>query len=309
MVVAMDTKIETILDRVEQALSRADLDDACEALGQLTTSGPCPSQAEPALTRVKTLAMEQIKRSLDAGRLDHAGRLLDKVQALAPCERRSEQIPSGDPGPVPDASSPGQQAGEGPDQGLVLQIDGVGSFLIFLSASVSVGPITSPRRPNLGLLLDPNLPTVKVCRCGDDYFVSGPKLAQEGQTTGRLLADGDQISLSDRCCLTFHLPNRASTTAVLTLVGVRLPRCDVQSIILADRDILIGPTKGHHIRAVLLDRTVVFVVRQGKLWCSTQQALLRDGLPLTEQASPVELDRPARVGPLSFVVTGWKPEV
>jgi hypothetical protein len=118
------------------------------------------------------------------------------------------------------------------------------------------------------------------------------------------LADGDKISLSDRCYLKFHLPNRASTTAVLTLVGVRLPRCDVQSIILADRDILIGPTKGHHVRAALLDRTVVLVVRQGRLWYSAQQ-----GLPLAEQASCVDLDRPVRVGPLSFVVTAWKPEV
>jgi len=194
------------------------------------------------------------------------------------------------------------------DQCLILEIDGVGSFLIFIGGSVSVGPISSPRRPSLGLMADPNLPTVKICRCEDDYFVSGPKPAQEGQATGRLLADGDQITLSDRSYLKFHLPNRASTTAVLTLMGVRLPRCDVQSIILADHDILIGPTKGHHIRAVLLDRTVVMLVREGRLWYMSQPTLMRQG-PLADQASPVDLDRPVRVGPLSFVVTAWKPEV
>jgi hypothetical protein len=194
------------------------------------------------------------------------------------------------------------------EQALVLQIDAVGSFLVFTHSSVSIGPTASPRRPDLGLLADPNLPTVTVCRCEDDYFVSGPKPAQEGRAPGRLLVDGDRITLSDRCYLNFSLPNRASTTAVLTMVGVRLPRCDVQSILLADCDILIGPTKGHHIRAGILDRTVVLLVREERLWCCTQPALLREG-SLADQATAVDLDRPMRVGPLSFVVTGWKPEV
>jgi hypothetical protein len=304
VVVAMDTQIESILDRVEQALGRADLECACEALGRLVIPGPCPGPAEPLLARVKATALEQIKRSMDEGRLDQAGRLLDKLKALAQGERPADPAPETASAAIPV----GLKTGEGPDQGLILQIDGVGSFLIFLSASVSVGPITSPKRPSLGLLADPNLPTVKICRCEDDYFVSGPKPAQEGQATGRLLVDGDRISLSDRCYLKFHMPNRASTTAVLTLVGVRLPRCDVQSILLADRDILIGPTKAHHIRAVLLDRTVVLLVREGRLWTMSQPTLLKQG-PLADQASPLDLDRPVRVGPLSFVVTAWKPEV
>jgi hypothetical protein len=270
----------------------------------VVSPGPCPKEAEPLLAQVKAAVSEQIKRSVEEGRFDQAGRLLDKARALSsplsqpdhPAQEASEPV-------VADASI-GQEVGDARDQGLILQIDGVGSFLIFTGASVSVGPMTSPKRPNVGLLADPNLPTVKICRCEEDYFVSGPKPSQEGGATGRLLSDGDQIALSDRCYLKFSLPNRASTTAVLTLVGVRLPRCDVQSILLADHDILIGPTKGHHIRAVLLERTFVLLVRQGRLWCSTQP-----GLALSDHASPVDLDRPMRVGPLSFVVTGWKPEV
>lgn len=308
MVVAMDTQIESILDRVEQALGRADLECACEALGPLVIPGPCPGPAEPLLARVKVAAMEQIKQSMDEGRLDQAGRLLDRLKALAQGERPADPPPQGAPEPAPIAVPVVQETGDSPEQGLILQIDGVGSFLIFIGPSVSIGPITSPKRPSLGLLADPNLPTVKICRCEDDYFVTGPKPAQEGQATGRLLVDGDRISLSDRCYLKFHMPNRASTTAVLTLVGVRLPRCDVQSILLADRDILIGPTKAHHIRAVLLDRTVVLLVREGRLWYISQPTLLREG-PLADQATPVDLDRPVRVGPLSFVVTAWKPEV
>ena len=52
MVVAMDTQIESILDCVEQALGRADLECACEALGPLVIPGPCPGPAEPLLARV-----------------------------------------------------------------------------------------------------------------------------------------------------------------------------------------------------------------------------------------------------------------
>ncbi len=301
----MDTQIATILDRVEQALGRADLEGACEALGPVTIPGPCPKEAEPLLARVKAAAFEQIKRFVDEGRLDQAGRLLDRLRTLTTTpEPPPDPVIEAVPEPGATAAVPEGEAAQGTDQGVILQIDGVGSFLVFTGAAVSVGPITSPRRPALGLLLDPTLPTLKICRCEDDYFVSGPKLAQDGHPCARLLTDGDQITLSERCYLKFHLPNRASTTAVLTLVGVKLPRCDVQSIILADRDILIGPTKGHHIRALLLDRTVVLMVRQGRLWHSNQQ-----GLPLSEYASPMDLDRPMRAGPLSLVVTGWKPEV
>jgi len=300
----MDTQIETILDRVQQALGHADLEGACEALGPVVSPGPCPKEAEPLLAQVKAAVFEQIKRSVDEGRFDQASRLLDRAKALAAPQGSPD--PSGQPAadPAPGDAQAGQEAADSREQGLMLQVDGVGSFLIFTGTSLSVGPMTSPRRPTLGLLADPNLPTLKICRCEDDYFVSGPKPAQEGGATGRLLTDGDRIVLSERCYLKFHLPNRASTTAVLTLVGARLPRCDVQSILLADRDILIGPTKGHHVRAVLLERTLVLLVRQGKLWCTTQP-----GLALTDYASPVDLDRPMRVGPLSFVVTGWKPEV
>lgn len=194
------------------------------------------------------------------------------------------------------------------EQALVLQIDAVGSFLVFTHSAVSIGPITSPKRPDLGLLADPNLPCVTVCRCEDDYFVSSPKPAQEGSSPGRLLVDGDRITLSDRCFLRFSLPNPASTTALLTLVGARLPRCDVQSVLLANGEILIGPTKGHHIRATLLERTVVLLVREGRFWCTMQPALLGQAC-LADQAAPVDLDRPVRVGLLSFVLTEWRPEV
>jgi hypothetical protein len=300
----MDTQIETILDRVQQALDQADLEAACEALGPVMSPGPCPKEAEALLAQVKAAVFEQIKRCVDEGRFDQAGRLLGRARALASPQESPDPPVQTAPDPAPGDAQARPEAGEPQDQGLMLQIDGVGSFLVFTGTSLSVGPMTSPRRPTLGLLADPNLPTLKICRCEDDYFVSGPKPAQEGGARGRLLSDGDRIVLSERCYLKFNLPNRASATAVLTLVGARLPRCDVQSILLADRDILIGPTKGHHVRAVLLERTLVLLVRQGKLWCTTQP-----GLALTDYASPVDLDRPMRIGPLSFVVTGWKPEV
>jgi hypothetical protein len=300
----MDTQIEAIMDRVQQALGQADLEAACEALGPVMSPGPCPKEAEPLLARLKAAVFDQIKRSVDEGKFDQAGRLLARAKALAAPGSLQEAPGQTAAGPAADEAPAGQEPNGAAEQGMVLQIDGVGSFLIFTGSALSVGPMTSPKRPAIGLLADPNLPTLKICRCEDDYFVSGPKPSQEGGATGRLLTDGDRIILSERCYLKFNLPNRASATAVLTLVGVRLPRCDIQSILLADRDILIGPTKGHHIRAVLMERTLVLMVRQGKLWCSTQP-----GLALTDYASPIELDHPMRVGPLSFVVTGWKPEV
>lgn len=191
-----------------------------------------------------------------------------------------------------------------PDQqALLLQINEVGGFLVFTGPSITIGPVGSPSRPDLAVLVDPSLPVLKVCRCQDDYLAYG-----QGQSTPILLSNGQKLALSQKAFFWFGLPNSASCTAVLTPVGLRLPRCDVQAVILAPREILIGPTKGHHIRTTHLDRTLTLLIRDGMIWAA-KGPIPFGSSPLTERATPLAMDQPVQVPPLVLVISHWKPEV
>jgi hypothetical protein len=185
----------------------------------------------------------------------------------------------------------------------VLQVDGVASFVVFRDARVTVGPISSSARPMLALIADPNMPAVMLERMEGDYFVrSATPIEVNGQSvTEKLLADGDRIALSSRCHIKFHLPNPASTTAVLTVSGARLSRPDIRQLILMDRDILIGPYTNNHIRTEQLKDTVTLFAQNGRLLCRTKEGILVDGCNFDPSVG-LAVDKPVKIGRLSMVV-------
>jgi hypothetical protein len=121
-------------------------------------------------------------------------------------------------------------------------------------------------------------------------------------TTRKLLIDGDKIMLSRRCRLRFGLPHAASTTAMLDLSGTRLPTGDARRVILLDRSIVIGPGASSHIRADQLAEPIVLNVRDGRLFCTSSQAVTVGDRPIDRMAG-IPMDAQVRVGPASFVVT------
>ncbi len=185
----------------------------------------------------------------------------------------------------------------------VLQVDGVASFVVFRDARVTVGPISSSARPMLALIADPNMPAVMLERMEGDYFVrSATPIEVNGQSvTEKLLANGDRIALSSRCHIKFHLPNPASTTAVLTVSGARLSRPDIRQLILMDRDILIGPYTNNHIRTEQLKDTVTLFAQNGRLLCRTKESILVDGCNFDPSVG-LAVDKPVKIGRLSMVV-------
>jgi len=200
----------------------------------------------------------------------------------------------------------GHEAGAGSSlpAKFVMQMDGVGSFLILREGRITVGPISSSARPTIGLMADPNLPVATIERVEDDYFIrsSRPIRVNDVTTTDKLLIDGDRIALSPRCRMKFHIPNPASTTAMLILSGARLGRADVRHIILMDRDILIGPSGSNHILAEALDKTVTIYAQNGRLLCKAAQKVLVDDKPAGPAAS-LAIDKQIRIGQISFVLT------
>jgi hypothetical protein len=167
------------------------------------------------------------------------------------------------PAPRPHLAH-GQQARHTGDQlpwRFILQVDGAGSYLVLTKPRVTIGPISSSQRPDVGLIAEPSAAVVTIERVEDDYF------ERTAGQPGRLLAAGDRVALSPRCRLQFNLPNPSSTTAVLDLTAGRFPRADVRRIILLDRDLVIGPGASAHIRADALSEPAVLHIRDGRLWC------------------------------------------
>ncbi|MHC4754133.1 MAG: hypothetical protein ACYTBP_03230 [Planctomycetota bacterium] len=186
----------------------------------------------------------------------------------------------------------------------VLQIDGVGSFLVFRDKTITAGPISSSARPDLGLLAEPTVPVVSIERTDEDYFLHSqkPVYINDKPVTKKLLGDSDGIALSAKCRMKFSVPNAASTTAVLDLDGARLPRPDVRRIILMDRDILIGSGLNNHIRTERVKNTVTLFMQNGKLDCrAKEKVMVNDQAYVFGTGFPI--GSPIQIGRISLVLT------
>jgi hypothetical protein len=189
----------------------------------------------------------------------------------------------------------------------VMQMDGIGSFLVFREALVTLGSISSSARPTLGLMAEPDLPTVAIERVDSDYFLHADKpIEVNGEVVKeKLLADGDRLVLSPKCRMRFGLPNPASTTAVLTLSGARLSRPDIRQIILMGRDILAGPYTNNHIQTEQLEKTITFFAQNDRLLCRAEAPVAVGDQPM-QSGEGLTLDTPIRVGPLSMVLVKFR---
>ncbi|MEA3224736.1 MAG: hypothetical protein U9Q07_02215 [Planctomycetota bacterium] len=228
----------------------------------------------------------------------------DNIQGT---ENEASSASKRSPRPIPNAMKPDTPTGDSLPSKFLLQMDGIGSFIVLRDGRVTVGPVSSSARPMIGLMADPNLPVASIERIQDDYFLrsSSPLRVNDEATSDKLLADGDRIALSPRCRMRFNIPNPASTTATLGLSSARLGRADVRRIILMDRDILVGPSAGDHIVAESLDETMALFVRNGRLLCKTKERILVDEKPVGPRFG-LPVDKQIRIGRISLVLTELK---
>lgn len=207
--------------------------------------------------------------------------------------------------PVPERSdsSVKVEAGKMIPSKFVLQIDGVGAFCVLRDKYVTVGPISSSRRPTLGLMAQPSLPSVNIERQDEDYFLSSDERISIGDemVSKKLLSNGDKIALSNRCRMKFQVPNAASNTATLLLSSAKLARPDINHVILMDRDILIGSGVSNHIRTLNSNESLALFIRDGKMYCRTQDTVIVDGREYDGQAG-LPIDKPIKIGRLGVVI-------
>jgi tetratricopeptide (TPR) repeat protein len=279
-----------------------------------------PGAALPLLRKVKAVcpsarwldsAISDIKRAAEAYEELEAGPLgltladatpmmgsgsLDVDAVLASGNHRAQGTP------MREQAMPARGSDSLPSR-FVMQIDGVGGFLVFRDPRVSIGPISSSARPMLCLMTDPNTPVIVIERVEGDYFVrSQTPIEVNGKSVGEaMLRDGDRITLSPRCVLRFHLPNPASTTALLTISGARLNRPDIRQIVLMDRDILIGPYTNNHVRTDQLKDAIALFAQNGRLLCRAGESIFVDGRSLDPSVG-LAVDKRVEIGKLSMVV-------
>jgi hypothetical protein len=285
-----------------------------------------PRQAEEIVRRVATLLPAASWPTQVAKQLRQAAELIDELRAgplglmaVNAMEDMSTQpghpahkAPAATPAPAAqfaryDRPAPAPQngaAGEAVPSRFVLQVDGAGSYLVISQPLVTIGPVSSPRAPDVGLMAEAGTPVATVERVEEDYFLraASPVLVNGRPCASKLLAGGDDLALSPRCRFTFRVPNVASTSAVIDLTGTRYPRADVRRVILLDRELVIGPGPGAHVRVDDLTEKVVLHVRDGRLLVQTPQPVLAGERPASPKA-PVALGVHMKAGPLSFVVT------
>jgi len=265
----------------------------------------CPSAAwlDSAISEIKRAA--EAYEELDAGPLGLT--LADAAPIMGPSSPEADAAVASvnrvEPERWMQERAMSNQGGDSLPSKFVMQIDGVGSFLVFRESRVTIGPISSSARPMLGLMTDPNTPAVLIERVDEDYFVrSQTPIDVNGKSVGEaMLRDGDRITLSPRCVLRFHLPNPASTTALLTISGARLNRPDIRQVVLMDRDILVGPYTNNHIRTDQVKDPVALFAQNGRLLCRAKDSILVDGRSFDPSVG-LAVGKPVEIGKLSMVV-------
>jgi hypothetical protein len=187
----------------------------------------------------------------------------------------------------------------------IIQVDGVGSFLVLADAAVTVGPDRSTGRPDVPLMADPSTPLVTLSRSDGDYVLKSREAVNvnDRAVTTKLLSEGDRVALSPRCRVRFRRPSPASGTAVLDLTGARMRRADVRHVILLDRELILGPGPGSHVRDDQMPGAAVLQLRGGQWVCRAAAAdVIIDG-HAAGRVAEVPPGTQVRIGETSFVVT------
>jgi hypothetical protein len=197
-------------------------------------------------------------------------------------EGRSKPIAGGTPAP--------QETGR-----FTLQVDGVGSFVVFRGRSVRIGPVSGGARPDVGLMTEATAPTITITRSDEDYFLSSAVAVgvNDRAVPSKLLCDGDCVAVGPRCRIVFRRPNAASASAVLEVSGARIAGAsDARRVILMDREIIMGDAASAHVRTREVRGPAVLLASGGRL------SLKAEG-----SVAEVPVGQHVNVGSLGLVVT------
>jgi hypothetical protein len=75
----------------------------------------------------------------------------------------------------------------------------------------------------------------------------------------------------------------------------------VRSVILLDRELIVGPGPNAHIRCDEMNDSAILHARDGKLFCQSPMGVLVDGVAASA-SSPLPMNAQITIGPLTFSI-------
>lgn len=306
-----------VLDTARETghLARAgDYDEALRAVMKLSRLAPGAKWVKEATKQLEQL--DTVRPALLAGPLGERIDIRAEGQTAPPAAAVARASPPA--GAVDRASPPAKRpridetialphrptaTNDSPSEGLLLLVDGGGSYLILRSTPVAIGRVVAGRRADVPIFSDLAENHATITRVEEDYFVmSGHDLEVGGhRTKHQLLRDGDRVVLGRKAKFTFRLPSRTSASATLDLSDTTKMPNDVRRVVLFDKHATIGAGPGAHIGCRHAHPPLVMYERGGSLWIRRKN----DGHVNTE-AVELRPGKPVEVGGVSLVLSPWR---
>jgi hypothetical protein len=322
--------VERVVPKLSEALEQGRLDIAQSLIARVERVAPESMEIEQMRQTLRQCSA--IWTAIDHGKLREAEEMVRRLMSVLPkakwlatvdgnLKRAAESLEElrtgpfsllssemtmmvgAKPPPLPMPHPPRIPMSEELSSNFTIRVDGVGSFKVLRGKRITIGPVSGSKRVDLAVLAEAHLPTVAIERDEEDYFLRSPLpvAINDQPTTGKLLHNGDRITLSSRCRLTFARPSPASNSALLHLSGARLQKADVRSVVLLDRELIVGPGPNAHIRCDEMTESAILHARDGKLFCQSALGVLVDGIASAAN-SPLPSNAQIAVGPLTFSI-------
>lgn len=162
----------------------------------------------------------------------------------------------------------------------LLWIDGIGGFLVCLSAKVSLGQ-ASEGTVDLPLFADISRLHAYITRDSEGYLLEAlrPSSVNGKPIDKVLLKDGDQIGLGNACRLAFHQPVAITNTGRIEVQSRHKLPLSLDGVILMDETLLLGNTVDAHITVPFLRRPLALLRRRDELIAQTAMPFEIDGKP------------------------------
>lgn len=266
----------------------------------------CPCGHETSVWEMGGLRWKADGKSVRWGRCAKCGeryvgqiyRRRERHDPQAVTEGRSETM-----NPVDEATSDAAPAQpivvERPGTMVRLWIDGVGCWLVWPSACLTLGgpmePGSTQSAADLCLMANLSRRHAVIERTGEAYRLQTVAGAVNGRTAGgeTFLRDGDLVTLGQNVHLLFRQPSVLSASATLTPQTSSWPRMfsgrqtpgSVDGVVLMEEVCLMGPGQDVHIHCPDWDEQVILHRRDGQLWCRTTALAQKDSRIVNEPAA------------------------
>ncbi len=151
-------------------------------------------------------------------------------------------IPNEIPIPTP-AQKKAQALAATPSTRHLLWIDGVGTYLLLSTDTVSIGRSGSSMRADLPVPTEIEGFHAEIRRIDEDFFITpaqGQVIIDGKSIERKLLEDGDKVELTSRCGFRFYLPTQRTPTAVLKMRKNLRVEGHAQDIILMGGLVILG---------------------------------------------------------------------